>query len=93
MSHKVHHALILLKSLLWDSVISDLIFENGIQIKRVESSAYDTSISSRESNLTTYHGHEAWYTVGYGVPGAPPPHPQPQLYLHIFFSLFIMYWM
>ena len=43
MPHKLHRVIILLRSLLWDSVMPDFIFGDGIHTKRVVSSAYDTS--------------------------------------------------
>ena len=48
----MHHVLILIRSLLKDSVTSDLIFEDGIQAKREASSVYDTSIFSSPNQIS-----------------------------------------
>ena len=52
MPHKLHHVLILLRSLLRNSVTSDLIFGDGIRATRVASSAYDTSIFSNPNHIS-----------------------------------------
>ena len=52
MPHKLHHVLILLRSLLRDSVTSDLVFGDGLHGKRVASSAYDTSIFSNPNHIS-----------------------------------------
>ena len=52
MPHKLHHVLILLRSLLRDSVTSDLIFGDGIRAKGVASSAYDASIFSKPNHIS-----------------------------------------
>ena len=52
MPHKLQHVQILLRSLLRDSVTSDLIFGDGIRAKRVASSAYDTRIFSNPNYIS-----------------------------------------
>ena len=53
MPHKLHHVLVILRSLLKDSVTSDLIFGDGICAKRVAlSSSYDTSTFSNPSYIS-----------------------------------------
>ena len=52
MPHKLHHVLILLRSLLRDSVTSDLIFGGGIRAERVASSAYGTSIFFNPNHIS-----------------------------------------
>ena len=52
MPHKLHHVLILLRSLIRDSATSDLIFGNGIRAKRVASSSYDTGIFFNQNHIS-----------------------------------------
>ena len=50
--HELNHVLILLRSLLRDSVTSDLIFGYGKLAKRVASSVYDTIIFSSLNHIS-----------------------------------------